>query len=625
MNLRESGLLALGLSPITIEIVQHASDFFGIASPEGKALFVNDAGRQIFGLGESADISHLTMLDFIAQREHAVFASEFVQPALSGANVHKEISVRRLDTQEVFSMDLSLFVNRDDQNQPLCFMAFGKDLRNTVEIQELLASIQDRLKVGGWQLDVATGRAIWSAKVYELHGIPFGTDVAKVEAINFYAPHDRERIQHYVNACITFGESYDDEFEFINALGEQFWIRTTGAPVYDDDGNIIKIRGIFQDIDEQKRLRLENEQATAELELFRALAENSPDFIGMADNNNQPIYLNPAGRQMIGLPLSADISKVAIADCYPARIRKEILSELIGTMERDGSFSGETLFRHVITDAEIPVLDKHFLLIDSRTGERLGHATITRDISPEIELRKSLEQEREKLAQAAKLASLGELAAGVAHEINNPLTVISGSTSLIRRAGDNRVRVAQYTEKIDKSVARITSIVNGLRKYSRASTSTVMLPTDLNAVITEAIELVTPKARNNNHALHFEPDSPHLIGRCDEIQIEQVIINLLTNAIDANRDRENSWTRIYSRLVDDMCEIVVQDSGTGIEPAIANKLFDPFFTTKEVGAGTGLGLSISSGIVSNHAGKLEYTVRDGHTAFILKLPAASAY
>lgn len=620
--MNEQQLQQLGLNAITIAIVQRANDFFGVAGLEGNALFVNAAGRKIFGLGEERDVSDLTMLDFIAAVDHDVFMTEVVAASMQQEKVHRTVSVRHFVTSEVFLMDLSFFVIKDAEGNPTCFMAFGRDMRSSYEAQELLNSIQKNLNVGGWQLDVRTGHAIWSETVYELHKVPVGTSVDRLNAIQFYAEHERERIAGVLDRCIHSGQPYDEEFEFIDAEGGHHWIRTTGSPVYDDNGVIHKVRGTFQDITELKTLETANRETTVELEVFKSVIENSPDFIGIADNTTTPIYLNRAGRDLIGMPQTQDIRETSVAECYPERIRDDMMTEIHDTIARGEAYSGETRFRHLVTDEEIPVLDTHFAILDSRTGDPLGSATITRDIRHEVELRETLEEERAKLAQASKLASLGELAAGVAHEINNPLTVISGSARTLSRSRDNPAKVISAAEKIDRSVVRIASIVNGLRKFSRADEGLNLSQVDLAKLIPEAIELVQARARQNGHTMEFISAADSVMCRCDEIQVEQVLVNLLVNAVDANRTETGSWTRIELASDGTQVRILVQDSGRGIPNAVLAKIFDPFFTTKEVGSGTGLGLSISAGIVADHGGSLEYRLMDGHTTFVLAMPTA---
>jgi C4-dicarboxylate-specific signal transduction histidine kinase len=253
------------------------------------------------------------------------------------------------------------------------------------------------------------------------------------------------------------------------------------------------------------------------------------------------------------------------------------------------------------------------------TGKQLGHATITRDMTKEWQLQKNLESEKAKMLQASKLSTLGEMAAGVAHEINNPLSVIEGSILSLRRTIQDQSQIRKL-DMIEKSVDRITRIVKGLRKFSHSSSGINKIIFSSKSLIDECIELLASKALSNQVNLISENNNEYEIY-ADEVQIEQIVINLINNAIDANSKFEGAWVKINAESLQDHIKIIVQDSGQGIDPATVDKLFDPFFTTKPPGKGTGLGLSIAKSIAKDHGGDLYYEKRDNHTAFILKIPA----
>ncbi|MGD2009225.1 MAG: PAS domain S-box protein, partial [Cellvibrionales bacterium] len=499
--MNDEQLLALGLQPVTIDIIQRSHDFFGMADMEGHALFVNEAGRRIFGLGQDQDISHLTMLDFISKQDHMHFATEVVEKSLSQPKVRSTVRVVNFSTRETFLMDFSFFVQRDTTGEPLCYMAFAADLRDALAKSDVLNTVQDTLNVGGWRLDLSTGLALWSDKVYELHKVPTGTPVEKLDAINFYAPHERERIAYCVEEGAARGTPWDIECEFYDAEGTHKWVRATGKAIRDEHGNITHLTGTFQDISERKRLEIESQRTRRELEIFKEVIEHSLDFIGIANADNQPIYLNKAGREMLGIPLDQPIETISIAECYPEENREQLVNEVLSALETTGSYRGETLFRHFQTNEDIPVYDTHFLIGDPGSADDLGHATISRDIRREVALRQNLETEKAKSLQAAKLASLGEMSAGVAHEINNPLAVISGSNELIARAPDNPEKVLKQTKRIEKSVRRIGVIVNGLKKFSRTSSDLNLENCDINAIVQECISLLEPRARRFGHQL----------------------------------------------------------------------------------------------------------------------------
>lgn len=151
-------------------------------------------------------------------------------------------------------MDFSFFTLRNTEGEPIAFMAFGNDLRIRSASMELLETIQHNLEIGGWQFDVKTGLTIWSEKVYEIHKVPYGRPVEKIEAINFYLPHERERVAKCVEECSVDGRPFDEEFEFQDSEGKHLWVRSTGEPVHNANGEIYKLKGTFQDITERKKI-----------------------------------------------------------------------------------------------------------------------------------------------------------------------------------------------------------------------------------------------------------------------------------------------------------------------------------------------------------------------------------
>lgn len=220
----------------------------------------------------------------------------------------------------------------------------------------------------------------------------------------------------------------------------------------------------------------------------------------------------------------------------------------------------------------------------------------------------------EKLIQSAKLASLGEMSAGIAHEISNPLTIISGSVNLLHKAVKDPEKFTAKINAIQKATARITKIVNGLRKYSRVSEENQFSKYCLSEIVRESILLTQGKSKRNDVSVTYDLTTESLIY-CDDVAIEQVIINLIDNALDAVKGRDQRWVKIETFTEAHSVGLRVSDSGTGIPEAIQNKLFDPFFTTKPVGEGTGLGLSITKGILEEHSATITVLTNHQNTCF----------
>lgn len=232
-----------------------------------------------------------------------------------------------------------------------------------------------------------------------------------------------------------------------------------------------------------------------------------------------------------------------------------------------------------------------------------------------------LEIERAKAIHNSKLALLGEMAAGIAHEVNNPLTIISGNISLLISRTDDPYFLTKF-ESIQKSIHRTFRIVNGLKKFSRTTDKTTRQKTNIKNIINESIELLEHKLKQNQ--IHLTVECPEeLLIVCDEIEIQQVIVNIISNAADAIHSQLDKWIHIVVKNNNQRIHILITDSGTGISKEIGEKIFMPFFTTKEVGQGTGLGLSICKGIIEDHQGTISLVDNAKNTTFLIQLPIIS--
>jgi len=231
-----------------------------------------------------------------------------------------------------------------------------------------------------------------------------------------------------------------------------------------------------------------------------------------------------------------------------------------------------------------------------------------------------LKDTQAQLIQSGKLASIGELSAGVAHELNQPLMVIRGTTQFVMRTlrkGNSGInKLMEQLEPIERNTKRMMNIINHLRTFSRDSKE-ALAPVKINKVVRDSFTLIREQLRLHNIEIieEYTSELPLINGNAN--QLEQVLINLFTNARDAMNKRENrskgdkdGWKKELTVTTDinpdkRYLEIKVNDTGEGISHDDQERIFDPFFTTKEVGKGTGLGLSISYGIIEEHKGKID--------------------
>jgi C4-dicarboxylate-specific signal transduction histidine kinase len=228
----------------------------------------------------------------------------------------------------------------------------------------------------------------------------------------------------------------------------------------------------------------------------------------------------------------------------------------------------------------------------------------------------------EQIQQSERLATVGHMAAGVAHEVGNPLTAISSLVQVCQRKTEDDFIQGQL-KKVRDHIQRINKIVRDLVDFSRPS-SMQAENVQINEIIESAVGLLQHDARCRD--VEFEMNlSPRLpLVSCVPDQIHQVLVNLLLNSVDAMKDEENPKVTIVTKEQDGMAKLTVSDIGEGIKEEHKSRIFEPFFTTKEVGSGTGLGLSVSHGIINKIGGSIqvESDYGDG-TTFIIKLPTKS--
>lgn len=227
------------------------------------------------------------------------------------------------------------------------------------------------------------------------------------------------------------------------------------------------------------------------------------------------------------------------------------------------------------------------------------------------------EEQQRALIQAEKLASLGTLVAGLTHEINNPLAGIRACLRRLRERPEDEAQTRQYAELMDEAFDRIERIVRNLLDFARRRDA-VLVPVNLNQVAERACSFVEYKASRQDVSLTCQLDEelPRVLG--DRQQIEQVVVNLLLNALDAVGQAGHVTVRTWAENASVCLE--VSDSGPGIPAEIRDKIFDPFFSTKPVGQGTGLGLAVARSIVEEHRGRIDFSSSERGTTFTLSFP-----
>ncbi|MFZ5775423.1 MAG: two-component system sensor histidine kinase NtrB [Thermodesulfobacteriota bacterium] len=353
-------------------------------------------------------------------------------------------------------------------------------------------------------------------------------------------------------------------------------------------------------------------------EKFRSLFEASKDMIFFCDREGRICDINDSGLDLLAFPSRDQVVGRPLGELFPS---PAVYEQFAMTLAQQGH----------VKDFEVQLTGgtgapRCFLLtttaITNAQGEVQGCETIAIDFS-------HIKEVTAQLIQSEKMTSVGQLAAGVAHEINTPLGIILGYTQLLAEDFVDNQEVSETLGIIEKQTKICRRIVADLLKFSHPAVEQAMRPDDVNKCLVEVLAIVEHTLNMDHIFIHrcLAQSLPQVM--LDAERLRQVFVNLINNAHYAigNEGIIGVWSR---HLVEEQeVEVIVADTGAGIPPEVQNRIFDPFFTTKGVGKGTGLGLSVSFGIVKDHGGRIEafspprdpeLLAVDMHTAFHIRLP-----
>ncbi len=464
----------------------------------------------------------------------------------------------------------------------------------------------DAAQAGTWEWDLATGRNLWSDELWKLYALePHSCEPSYEAWRQSVHPEGRERVEQELQSLVQQEAELNLEWRVNSPDNSTRWLMSRGRPLRDASGRVIRYLGVVMDITARKRAEEAARQSARRLNFALTASHTGAWSLNLQDHTATRTLIHA---QIFGYPnaeaaWSADkfLSHVVPED--RERVRQCIQAGIAARSR----WSLECRIRRADDQIRWVFIAGGF----EHSGPSAGISGIIQDITE----RKRLEQERAaleaQLRHQQKLESIGTLASGVAHEINNPLTGILNYAQLIqdRLPGDSPL--AEFTGEIMHETQRVATIVRNLLTFARNEKQSHS-PARIADIVEAVLSLVRAVIRRDQITLlvNVPQDLPQL--KCRSQQIQQVIMNLVTNARDALNERypghhPDKQLRLEAQLLERAgrrwIRLTVQDRGTGIPPEVRERMFDPFFTTKGRDKGTGLGLSISHGIVKDHHGQ----------------------
>lgn len=394
-------------------------------------------------------------------------------------------------------------------------------------------------------------------------------------------------------------------------------VSCSASPIKDNDvivGAILTFRDITDTLKKE-------EQTRKERSFYHKILNSLPAYVFSKDLDGNYTFLNSKFKndfqKSFGMAPTKETLVGELAWKVSARDQQVIASKIPQEFEEEypHAISGQRL--HFRT-TRIPLMDQD--------EEVYGVCGIAYDITTEVERKKILEEERNKIATASKLAALGMLAAEIGHEINNPLAIIRTCSWIMRKVFNEEVFQRDFAlsklDEIDNTIQRISEIVTSVKNLSRDSSTETMKKYFLKDILRDVQSICGPKFHTKG--IQFILDQQNVLMKeeveCFRVQLSEVFINLIVNAVDAIEESDSPFVKLEILAEPNTLVFRVTDSGPGVSEDIEKKIFAPFFSTKEIGKGTGLGLSISKEIMKRHGGDLILNRRISANCFEVHLP-----
>ncbi len=491
--------------------------------------------------------------------------------------------------------------------------------------EERLRLAIDAAELGTWDYNLATGQLRWNDRQLALMGTTAdafsGTDSDFYERVH---PDDRDGVYQAVQRSYRENVDFREEFRIVRPDGTILWLAALGRPMRGADGAVQRMVGIAVDISQRKQ----SEAALRESEArFREIAENIDQvFYVYSVAEQRRLYTSPYFEKLWGCPPPPeDEMEASLLQIHPddrQMAAESLRNRLSGNISPDEEVEGRILR----PDGTVRWIRDRAFAVRGMDGSVERVVGFIQDITPLKEAERRTRQLETELAHANRVSTLGEMTSGLAHELNQPLAAIENYITTCRvhlkRVADVPPEVEECLDAVTQQVDRAAAIIGRLRDFVMRREPRFS-SVDINRVIQEVVQLSRSEFSQHRAQARLELATGLPLLQCDRIQIAQVVLNLLRNALDAMHETEpeRRYVVITTRRVDSAVEISVQDAGPGLTDAEVRQMFNPFFTTKE--HGMGLGLTICQTLVQAHGGRIWVQSDAPHgTVFRFTLPVS---
>lgn len=522
------------------------------------------------------------------------------------------------------------------EDEQRLFREIGRRLGDALSSLLAIAKLRDserRLEaaqrvahVGWWERDYRTMRVMLSDEASRIFGVePVDMPQWHGRWLSLIHPDDRARTAAAVEAVLQGGPRYDVEYRVVRPNGELRMVHSQGDVVWDESGHAVRQFGVMQDITDLWRTEEDLRGSEAR---FRTFVDRAADAFFLMDEQLAVIDVNRQACEGLGYTRE-ELIGMHPAD-FDAALEEQSISGLAERARAGETITFET--RHRRRDGTVfPVEIRSGTF---RQGDRLFYLALARDITErklaEERLRQqdhALQTSRAELAHVSRLTTLGELTSSIAHEVSQPLgAMITSAGACARWLAAEPPNIAEARATLDNIAAdgrRAREVIGRIRALTKRQIVRKQ-DVDINRELVEVLALTEHESRTHGIVRRTELDRTLPCVPGDRIQLQQVLINLILNAIEAMsaiEDRPRLLTILSRRDSPDAVLVEVRDTGTGLDPRSIHQVFEAFYTTKE--EGLGIGLSISRSIVEAHGGRLWASVNKPHGAvFLLTLPAA---